>query len=130
MTVTAEDIIQTALEHRGHGYYADLLGLGRRTFPCLPDEQQVSKAAGFVLSYHEMWHCVDNQDPVHQAPEFRGRQPLYLDPDFNDRNPRVTALDYLVVFKEYMRRRAFGRGMESCDAEWFAAQDELALAMP
>jgi len=83
----------------------------------------------FILTNRQMWYDVGNVDPTSQAPEFMHPEysnPLYLDEEHTKINPQLAERDYLLVFKEYMRRWAARKNEGSDEANWYKMQNELA----
>jgi len=108
MAVDYMEILAYATKNED-GYLDDILGLARKAFPPCEFHEKTGKEliVKFILKHQNMWYN-GNQDPVIQKPVFRDRgiQPLWLDERHNQRNPNITARDYLFTFKEYMRRLA------------------------
>ena len=103
---------------------------GNRNYPRAPlCPTPAKRVLTFILTNRQMWHDVGNVDPTSQAPEFihpEYSNPLFLDGEHTKINPRLTEKDYLLVFKEYMRRLAARKNEGSDEANWYKMQDELA----
>jgi len=99
-------------------FYDDLVGLGQRAFPDLPEGEQVEKVAGFVLRYEQMWH--DMRCAYYSSP-----YSLFLKHENGQPNPNIVPVDYLKVFGAFMKRWAARQHEGSPDGDWYKMQDEF-----
>jgi hypothetical protein len=125
--VSAIDIL-TAAEKEG--VLPDLEGLASRMSVGGSMDERMYRVAEFVLKYDQMWHDVGNADPSAQFLAFRDTQPLYLDSGHRQKNPNLTASDYLNVLKAYMRRWAARKDEGSPAEDWYRMQAEFAKQIP
>ena len=107
-------------------YYDDLEALSKKSFPHMNKLSALRNIINYIVSYKQMWHDVRNADPKRQSEKFRGRQALYIDEEHKIKNTILTPLDYLKVFKEYMRIWAARKNTGSPVNDWYKMQDELA----
>lgn len=130
MPIEAMDIIEVAWDFMD--CHNDLLGIGKRAFPDKDFFTQVGLVADFILGYENMWLEIGNADTFTQSQQLKeyGVQTLYSDIDHKQRNPDVSALDYVGTFKEFERKLAgkiFLSGKYSSpEDDWYKMQDELA----
>ncbi|MBI2558060.1 hypothetical protein HYW20_01950 [Candidatus Woesearchaeota archaeon] len=122
--VNCIDIIVTAEKE---GYMPDLRGLASRSHHSSYDMSvRIFEISRFISGYEQMWHDVRNADFEQRPPEFSGRQPLYLDARRTQKNPNVSASDYLYTLKEFMRRWAARKHEGSPEKDWDRMQKEFA----
>lgn len=119
------DRIDLIVAAANEGCLADLRGLAVCAYPGKSIDERIFLLAGFILQYEPMWQEVSKADAFQQRNE---RQPLYLD-EGHQKNPCLTALDYLSTLKDFMRIWAARKHQGSPKANWEKMQKEFAALL-
>ncbi len=118
-SVSVDDIVNAAL--RDDSIRADLLGLGTRAFPGLAEEEQLRRTARYVLLDEQMWHDMG-------AAWYSGHDP-FLKHRNGQPNPKLTAADYILILRGFMRRWAVTMHTGSPELDWYKMQDGMARSV-
>ena len=101
----------------------DLEYIAAKAFPGKTTEESLLNVADFIAGYQAMWRELGNLYPGGQSYGYVGREPLFTDSSCEHLNPKVSPKDYLLMFKDFLRKWAYHMHTGNEIRDWYEAKD-------